>query len=183
MGAVRVWTEPRTPWGFRPIRRTRRRSVERRFAPHVRAGGVNFPNHQLRDMWLRSGQVLRPPRLPGGLTSACGRSVPDVAIDADPALGLQICEADDGGCPAGSFGGVRAWRRRRWRRSALSSISRSEQRWRFRHDPVSDGRSRSSTRPGPDNDFAHVGLGSPDFARVSHSLSGTLTGRARRNRR
>lgn len=36
-----------------------------------------------------------------------GRSLPDVAINADPANGVIICQADNGGCPSGlSFGGT-----------------------------------------------------------------------------
>ena len=35
------------------------------------------------------------------------RSVPDVVINADPAQGLQICQADSGGCLSGRrFGGT-----------------------------------------------------------------------------
>ncbi len=35
------------------------------------------------------------------------RAVPDVVADADPSKGIQICQADDGGCPSGkSFGGT-----------------------------------------------------------------------------
>jgi hypothetical protein len=42
-----------------------------------------------------------------GLTSAAGRSVPDLAPVADPRAGLQICQADAGGCPSGLlYGGT-----------------------------------------------------------------------------
>src|SRR6202030_3406074 len=35
------------------------------------------------------------------------RSVPDVVSNADPEHGLQICQADDGGCPSGkTYGGT-----------------------------------------------------------------------------
>src|SRR5438270_5087164 len=46
----------------------------------------------------------RPP-YQNGLTTATGRSVPDVVAPADPAGGMQICQADNGGCPDGLLTG------------------------------------------------------------------------------
>ncbi len=47
------------------------------------------------------------PAYQNGLTSATNRSVPDVAVAADPANGMTICLASQGGCPNGlSYGGT-----------------------------------------------------------------------------
>ena len=113
-----------------------------------------------------------------GLTSASGRSVPDVAIDADPALGLEICQADDGGCPSGlSWGGTSMATP-----EMASFVAFLNQQLGHNVGDLNTvlypmaGSSVFDPIAGPDNDFAHVGLGAPDFARVWQSLSGTRTG-------
>ena len=47
------------------------------------------------------------PAYQSGFSGSGMRSVPDVVVDADPAQGLQICQADNGGCLSGRrFGGT-----------------------------------------------------------------------------
>src|SRR5581483_7736367 len=45
------------------------------------------------------------PAYQNGLTASNMRSVPDVAVNADPRYGLGICQADAGGCPDGLMHG------------------------------------------------------------------------------
>ena len=47
------------------------------------------------------------PSYQNGLTSSTMRSVPDLAVAADPWAGMSICQADAGGCPTGLlYGGT-----------------------------------------------------------------------------
>src|SRR5205085_415469 len=47
------------------------------------------------------------PAYQNGFTTSPMRSIPDMAVNADPANGIEICQADAGGCPTGaSYGGT-----------------------------------------------------------------------------
>ena len=45
------------------------------------------------------------PSYQNGFTTSSMRSVPDVAVDADPSSGIEFCQADNGGCPDGKLVG------------------------------------------------------------------------------
>jgi subtilase family serine protease len=51
------------------------------------------------------------PSYQGALGTAPNRSIPDVVVNADPAKGYLLCEADAVGCPNGLlYGGTSVWR-------------------------------------------------------------------------
>ena len=118
------------------------------------------------------------PSYQNGLTTSSMRSVPDVVADADPADGMEICQADAGGCPnGGSWGGT----------------SMSTPEWAgataFLNDELGTnigdlddmlyplaGTGAFHTAASMGSDFAHVGLGSFDLPRLREALSGQSTG-------
>lgn len=113
------------------------------------------------------------PSFQDGLTSSSMRSIPDVAIDADPSAGLNICQADSGGCPNGLlYGGTSmaapemaafvavlnqaiGFNVGQFNATLYSRVAKNA----F-HSPASMG-----------SDFAHVGLGSPNFNSIQLALS------------
>jgi hypothetical protein len=113
-----------------------------------------------------------------GLTTSPSRSVPDLAEEADPAAGLELCQSDAGGCPSGLlFGGTSmaaplvaglvadlnlGLGRDVGGLNAL--VYPLAQTGAF-HQPQALG-----------SDFAHVGLGSPNFTSILQHLAGVATG-------
>ena len=118
------------------------------------------------------------PAYQNGLNSSPMRSVPDVVADADPADGMQICQADAGGCPTGgSYGGT----------------SMSAPEWAGITAFLNDGLGHNIGEANPvlyslagtqafhsaesmGSDFAHVGLGSFDLEQLRLELSGESVG-------
>ncbi len=118
------------------------------------------------------------PALQNGLTASPGRSVPDLAMNADPNAGIQICEADAGGCPENAlYGGT-----------SMSTPQLAALVGHLNDQLGSNignlnaalypqaGTNSFHTIGGADGDFAHVGLGSPDFVNILQRLTGTSTG-------
>ncbi len=118
------------------------------------------------------------PSYQNGLTSAAGRSIPDVSADADPANGVMICQSDAGGCPTGALYGGTSSSAPAW--AAFTALLNQTQGARLGflnpqiypfaatdsfHSPASMG-----------SDFAHVGLGSPNLARLHMRLFGVTPG-------
>ena len=66
------------------------------------------------------------------------RSVPDVAINADPRVGIGLCQADAGGCPTGlSYGGTSM------AAPEMTALTADlNQRWREMSDHVLDMQAR-----------------------------------------
>ncbi len=124
-----------------------------------------------------SKYFARPP-YQNGLSSSSMRSIPDLSAIADPTDGVQICQADAGGCPTGlSFGGT----------SMSAPVVAAE----VANINIEVGSNIGELNPAlyplggtpafesPTNmgsDFAHVGLGSPDEAHIALALSGAPTG-------
>jgi len=111
-------------------------------------------------------------------TSSTMRSIPDVAVNADPADGYAICEADAGGCPTGlSYGGTSAATPMMAAFTALLNQLQGSNLGALNpllyplgatdafHDAASMG-----------SDFAHVGLGSPNVDLLSLALRGATAG-------
>ncbi len=106
------------------------------------------------------------PDYQNGFTSASMRSVPDVAINADPAtVGMMICESGAGGCPSGLLYGGTSFAAPLW----AAFTARLNQSL-----GVNVGAVNEALYPLADTaafhdaasmggDFAHVGLGSGDF--------------------
>ena len=106
------------------------------------------------------------------------RSIPDVVVAADPSEGVQICQADDGGCPSGKLFGGTSMSAPEWAAytadlNSMFNMNLGNANLYFYalagtpafHDAASMG-----------SDFAHVGLGSPDFLQLRLALTGEKTG-------
>ncbi|MGO9750655.1 MAG: Ig-like domain-containing protein, partial [Solirubrobacteraceae bacterium] len=118
------------------------------------------------------------PSYQNGLTTASMRSVPDMSYDADPVDGLELCQADAGGCPDGfDWGGTSM---------AAPEVAAqvAELNLALGHDvgnsntalyPLA-GTSAFHTAASMGSDFAHVGLGSPNFSAVYEHLAGASPG-------
>jgi len=118
------------------------------------------------------------PAYQNGHTDAAKRSVPDVATNADPREGLQICQASNGGCPNGRLYGGTSMSAPIWGSfAALLNQARGQNLGSLNpllyplantnafHSPASLG-----------SDFAHVGLGSPNLNLISLALTGASAG-------
>ena len=120
------------------------------------------------------------PSYQDGLTSATGRSVPDVAMTANPADGITVCQADAGGCPNGlSYGGTSLAAPEMAAGAALLdyALGRDVGNLDTVLYPLASGDPGafdSASRMG--SDFAHVGLGVPDMLAVKAAVGGEQSG-------
>ena len=119
------------------------------------------------------------PAYQNGLDLDAMRSVPDIALNADPStMGVEICQADAGGCPTGLFYGGTSVAAPRW--AAYVALLNQSQGSNLGflnqaiyplaatdafHDAASMG-----------SDFAHVGLGSPNVNRLHQHLTSQTPG-------
>jgi kumamolisin len=106
------------------------------------------------------------------------RSVPDVVANADPATGVQICNADEGGCPTGTLNGGTSYAAPEW--AAFTALLNQTQ-----GTPLGLLNPQIYPFAGPAafhdaaalaSDFAHVGLGSPKLAMLHQQLTHQTTG-------
>ena len=112
-------------------------------------------------------------------TSASGRSVPDVAVMADPADGLQLCEADAGGCPDGLvYGGTSMATPEIAIETAQldQALGHSIGNFDATMYPLAGAAYAFTTGSEMQTDFAHVGLGVPDFQQIYELLAGVKLG-------
>ena len=113
------------------------------------------------------------PAYQNGFNPAPMRSIPDVSANADPAHGVQICAASLGGCPTGGLYGGTSSSTPIWAAfTALLNQAQGENLGNLNaamyalaatdafHAPASMG-----------SDFAHVGIGSPNLARLHQHLT------------
>ena len=118
------------------------------------------------------------PAYQDGHTTAAGRSIPDLALPADPHAGLQLCRADDGGCPDNrQWGGTSM-------AAPVAAALVADLNVATGHNvgdlngtlyPLANTSAfRSAAKL--ESNFAHVGLGSPDFGAVAQKLNGLTTG-------
>jgi Pro-kumamolisin, activation domain len=118
------------------------------------------------------------PSFQNGLTNSSMRSVPDLSFDADPFTGVELCQADAGGCPQGSISGGTSM-------SAPEVAALvADLNAALGHD-VGDlnatlyplaGANVFHSAASMGSDFAHVGLGSPNFTAIYGQLAGIQTG-------
>jgi len=118
------------------------------------------------------------PTYQDGFSPAPMRSIPDVAVNADPLTGPFICQAAAGGCPTGAqFGGTSIaapiW-------AALVAVVNEAQGANLGFlNPQLYPLAGTSAFHGPaalGSDFAHVGLGSPNINRIHLALAGKAAG-------
>jgi len=120
------------------------------------------------------------PAYQNGSAVSMNRSVPDVTFSADPNDGMEICQANDGGCPTGSLYGGTSSSTPAW--AAFAALLNQAQGTNLgflnpliyayaNTDAFHSAASMSS-------DFAHVGLGSPNLARLHKHLTSQTAGPA-----
>jgi hypothetical protein len=112
------------------------------------------------------------------LSGSSMRSVPDISVDADPHAGLQLCQADAGGCPDGlQWGGTSM-------AAPEVAAEAADLNEALGYD-VGDlnealyplaGTNAFHSAESMSSDFAHVGLGSPDLDQLFEHLSGVSPG-------
>src|SRR5690348_17096494 len=118
------------------------------------------------------------PAYQNGLVSGNARSVPDVVANADPATGVQICNAAEGGCPTGTLNGGTSYAAPEW--AAFTALLNQTQ-----GSPLGFLNPQIYPLAGPGafhnasamgSDFSHVGLGSPKLALLHQQLTQQTTG-------
>ncbi len=118
------------------------------------------------------------PAYQDGLTASATRSVPDVTFTADPHAGVMLCQADAGGCPDDEL-----WGGTSMAAPALAALVADVDE-ELGHDlgdldaalyPLANtGAFHSAAEM--ESDFAHVGLGTPDFGAIYERLAGVAKG-------
>jgi len=118
------------------------------------------------------------PSYQNGLNAGSMRSIPDVAIVADPADGPMLCEADNGGCPNGTLNGGTSIAAPEW--AALTALLNQAQGKNLgAMNPVlyplaaTDAFNNAASMA---SDFPHVGLGSPNVNAIRRLLSNQTVG-------
>ncbi len=101
------------------------------------------------------------------------RSIPDVAIRADPLNGIQICQQDAGGCPTNEYQGGTSLAAPEWAALAALLIQAQGKRLGSFNSllyPLANTEGfHSAASMG--SDFAHVGLGSPNLNAINRLLN------------
>lgn len=118
------------------------------------------------------------PSYQDGFTVATGRSVPDVAVNADPANGIMICQASKGGCPTGLYFGGTSAAAPIW--AGFTALLNQAQGANLGLlNPVIYPFAATGAFNGPasmGSDFAHVGIGSPNLYVLHQLLTNTSPG-------
>ena len=161
-------------------------------APHITAvGGTSFTlgagNTYGSETWWNGSSDTPPtgqggfgtsrfftrPSYQDGFTASTMRSIPDVAANADPEHGVQICAAALGGCPTGAFYGGTSSSAPMWAAFAALLNQAQGQNLGFLNAAMYPLGSTSSFHSASSmgSDFAHVGLGSPNLARLHQRLT------------
>ncbi len=113
------------------------------------------------------------------LFGSSNRSVPDVAVSADPDTnGLPLCQADNGGCPSGLlYGGTSAAAPIMAGMSALLNQAQGKNLGLLNPSLYSLANTNAfHSAASMGSDYAHVGLGSPDLSALNLALSGASPG-------
>ncbi len=126
-------------------------------------------------------QYFARPSYQNGLTTASGRSVPDVVAMADPAEGVEVCEADAGGCPDGlSYGGT-SMATPEWAAIAANLNAQFGGAIGNVNDALYPLANTPAFHSASDmgSDFAHVGLGDDNYFQLveelAHYVPGTVS--------
>ena len=112
------------------------------------------------------------------LTGSSMRSVPDVVMSADPAAGVFICQASDGGCPTGLEYGGTSIAAPEW--AAMAALLNQGQGSNLGllnpHLYPLANTSAFHNAAALGSDLAHVGLGSPNLNLMYLALTGQSAG-------
>ncbi len=124
-----------------------------------------------------TSKFFSAPSYQSGLGSA-NRSVPDVVSNADPFHGVEICQADNGGCPNGKQYGGTSMSAPAWAAyTALLNQSLGANLGFL--NPTIYPLASTGAFHGPSSltsDFAHVGLGSPNLEALHQMLASETVG-------
>jgi hypothetical protein len=161
-------------------------------------GGTSWPSGQgpgytyLSETWWDGSSVTPPtgqggfgvsryfprPAYQNGLSTSAMRSIPDVAVRADPQNGIFICQADDGGCPNGTLNGGTSLAAPEW--AAFAALLGQAQGKKLGalnpllYPLAATAGFHSAASMG--SDFQHVGLGSPNLNVINRLLNGQSVG-------
>ncbi len=118
------------------------------------------------------------PSYQDGSNPSAMRSLPDVSANADPAKGVFICQASDGGCPTGKFYGGTSSSAPTWAAFAALLNQTQGSNLGFLNPLIYPFANTDAFHNGASmgSDFAHVGLGSPNLALLHQRLTGQTTG-------
>jgi len=118
------------------------------------------------------------PSYQSAYSTASGRSVPDVALNADPVDGYQICQADAGGCPDGLlYGGTSA--ATPVFAALVADVDEQVGGQLGELNPLLYSLGNTDAfhpAASMSSDFAHVGLGSPNLDRLALAIEGASPG-------
>jgi hypothetical protein len=118
------------------------------------------------------------PAYQNGFTNSPMRSVPDISVNADPAKGLEICQADAGGCPTGAQYGGTSLSAPLWA-AFVALLNQAQGQNLGELNPMlyplgNTNAFHSAASMG--SDFQHVGLGSPNLNLVYRTLTNKTAG-------
>ncbi|MEO8849639.1 MAG: protease pro-enzyme activation domain-containing protein [Casimicrobiaceae bacterium] len=120
------------------------------------------------------------PAYQDGLTGAAFRSIPDIAINADPVHGVIICQASLGGCPTPlTFGGTSGSAPAIAAAAAMLNQAMGRKLGNYNlslYALANTTAFHSAASMG--SDFSHVGLGSPNMNKIYLALSSQIAGTA-----
>jgi kumamolisin len=120
-----------------------------------------------------TSRFFSKPSYQASLNTGGARSIPDVVANADPAKGGEICAAALGGCPTGELYGGTSGAAPSWAGfTALLNQAQGSNLGAL--NPQLYALAGTDSFHGPSvlgSDFAHVGLGSPDLARLHQHLT------------
>ena len=118
------------------------------------------------------------PGFQNGFNTAGMRSVPDVVDNADPRMGMIICQADNGGCPTGFLIGGTSMSTPAWAGyAALMNEAVGTNLGAMNATLYSLANTNAFNNAGSmGSDFAHVGLGSPNPGYLKQHLLQQTTG-------
>lgn len=118
------------------------------------------------------------PSYQDGFNPSVMRSVPDVAANADPAHGILICKASEGGCPTGTLNGGTSLAAPAWAAfAALLNQSQGSNLGALNPQLYPLGNTDAfHNASSMGSDFAHVGLGSPNLPNLHRHLTNQTVG-------
>jgi hypothetical protein len=113
-----------------------------------------------------------------GSSVAGMRSVPDVVTNADPADGMLICQADNGGCPNGALWGGTSRAAPSWAAYTAVLNELNGKSLGFLNPQIYPLANTAAFHNAVslNSDSAHVGLGSPSLGALSLQLAGQSAG-------
>lgn len=115
-----------------------------------------------------------------GQTESTMRSVPDITFDADPHAGVSLCQADAGGCPDEELWGGTSMATP----GVAALVADLDEELGHDVGDLNDalyplaGTDAFHTAASMGSDFAHVGLGTPDFTAIYERLAHVSPGSA-----